>query len=89
MGGRACGGRTAPAPTSWTIVSSGARARPTAGRSAVTSSRSGFGACGPDAIKAARPLGLSTAKDFCTASPPTISKTASQLLTTRTKSCAL
>ena len=58
--------------------SSGARARPTAGRSDVTSARRGFGACAPDAMKAARPPGLSTAKDFCATSPPTVSNTASQ-----------
>ena len=42
----------------------------------------GFGACAPEAIKAARPPGLSTAKDLCATSPPTVSKTASQLATT-------
>jgi hypothetical protein len=37
----------------------------------------------------ARPPGLSTANDFCATSPPTVSKTASQRLTARVKSCAL
>jgi hypothetical protein len=36
----------------------------------------GFGAWGPDAIKAARPPGLRTAKDLCATSPPTVSKAA-------------
>jgi len=36
------------------------RARPTGGRSDATSSRLGLGACAPDAMKAARPPGLST-----------------------------
>jgi hypothetical protein len=40
-------------------------------------------------MKAARPPGRSTAKDFCTASPSTMSKTPSQLLTTPAKSWAL
>jgi hypothetical protein len=52
----------------------------------VTSLQFGFGACAPEAIKAARPPGLSTAKDFCATSPPTVSKTASQPVTTWVKS---
>ena len=39
------------------------RERGTGGRSAVTSLRSGFGGSAPEAMKAARPPGLSTAKD--------------------------
>ena len=65
------------------------RDRPTAGLSDITSLRLGFGACAPEAMKAARPPGLSTAKDFCATSPPTVSKTASQPVTTFVKSCAL
>ena len=65
------------------------RDRATAGLSDVTSLRLGLGACAPEAIKAARPPGLSTAKDFCATSPPTVSKTASQRVTIFVKSCAL
>jgi hypothetical protein len=60
------GGRTAPAATSWPMRSSGGRERPTAGRKDLTSLRSGFGAAGPDAIKAARPPGRNTANDCLT-----------------------
>ena len=42
--------------------------------SGVTSRRAGCGACVPEAMKAARPPGLSTAKHLCATSPPTVSK---------------
>ena len=63
-----------------------ARVRGTAGRSAVTSLRSGLGACAPEAMKAARPPGLRTAKERVATSPPTVSNTASTPFTTLVKS---
>ena len=63
--------------------------RGTAGRSAVTSLRSGLGACAPEAMKAARPPGFSTAKERVATSPPTVSNTASQSFTTLVKSVVL
>src|SRR5581483_6537053 len=83
------GGRTAPILTSSTMRSRCGRSRPTLGRSAVTSDRSGFGACAPEAMKAARPPGLSTAKERCATSPPTVSNTASTLRTAVVKSVLL
>src|SRR5258706_143518 len=58
--------------------SRGARSRPTAGRKAVTSPRSGLGACPPEAMKAARPPGLRTAKACMATSPPTVSDIAAR-----------
>jgi hypothetical protein len=59
------------ASSSSAMRSRGCRDRPTAGLRDTTSLRLGFGGCMPEAIKAARPPGLSTAKDFCATSPPT------------------
>jgi hypothetical protein len=77
------GARIAPASNSWAMRSRCRRARPTGGRRDFTSSRTGFGAWGPDAIKAPRPPGLRTAKDLCATSPPTVSKMALSYPATR------
>ena len=83
------GARIAFARNSCAMRSRCARERSTGGRSEDTSVRSGFGACTPEAMNAARPPDLSTANDFCATSPPTVSNTASQPLTTFVKSVAL
>ena len=54
------------------------RSRPTAGRSETTSARSGVGAVGPEAMKAARPPDLRIANQQVATSPPTVSRIASQ-----------
>ena len=86
---RTVGARIARASNNSAMRSRACRERRTAGLSDVTSSRSDFGACAPEAIKAARPPGLSTANDFRATSPPTVSKTASQRVPIVVKSWAL
>ena len=64
------------------------RLDPTAGRSDRTSGRGETGAEAPEAMKAARPPVLTTAKERVATSPPTVSNTASHLLTALVKSVA-
>ena len=59
------GTRMTPASNSATRRSRCNLSRTTLGRSACTSPRSGFGACEPEAMKAARPPGFSTANARC------------------------